>query len=55
MFPSDQLMRDLAAELGLELVWELIFPTVPRSQVHRGKQQSVRNNYSTLLVLRKVK
>lgn len=55
-FYTDDLLTRLADNSpSIERVARLIFPTVPRSQVHRGKQQSVRNNYSTLLVLRKVK
>jgi hypothetical protein len=55
LFRTDAIIEQCADySPQLEVVSRLIFPTVPRSQVHRGKQQSVRNNYSTLLVLRKV-
>lgn len=55
VFASDRLMLDLARQHKLEIMWELVFPTVPRSQKHRGPQQSPRCNYSKLFVFRKVK
>ena len=42
--------RTNADLLGLRLVQELVFLTVPRSQAHRGPQKSPRSNYSILHV-----
>ena len=55
LFRTDSIIEQCADyDPNVEIVARLVFPTVPRSQVHRGKQQSVRNNYSTLIVCRKV-
>lgn len=55
LFRTDAIIEQCADyDPNVDVVARLIFPTVPRSQAHRGPQQSVRNNYSTLLVLRKV-
>ena len=50
LFPTNHVMTRHADLLGLLLVQELVFLTVPRSQAHRGPQKTPRSNYSILHV-----
>ncbi len=56
LFRTDDLLIRLADDdPSVEVLFEMVYTTVPRSQAHRGKQQNPRSNYSKAPVLRKVK
>ena len=50
LFATHHVMTRHADMLGLRMVQELVFLTVPRPQKHRGPQKSPRSNYSILHV-----
>lgn len=54
LFRTDAIIEQCADyDSRVEVIAKLVFPTVPRSQAHRGPQKSVRSNYSTLFVCRR--
>ncbi len=56
LFRTDDLLIRLADDdPSVEVLFEMVYTTVPRSQAHRGKQLNPRSNYSKAPVLRKVK
>lgn len=55
LFRTDDLLIRLADDdPSVEVLFEMVYTTVPRSQAHRGKQLNPRSNCSKAPVLRKV-